>query len=871
MGVRALIAALGSAWGRMPKLWTCRSPHVGRYRPVRALLGLTIAAAVLVGTPAPAQGAAAVIEVDRLSGATRYETAAEIAESYAREVEDRGRPPIDTILLTSGADAHFGCALPAPALSRRHEAPLLLTARSQLSSAVKRFVNEYDIDRAYILGGTDVVSKSVSDELKALNNVDVTRVAGGDCYGTAVEVAKLVGESPGIPGSYRREGRTALVATGEVFADALAAGPLAYRGQHPILLTPRSALHQQASEFLVSSGTRHVIVLGGTAAVSTGVERAIEQLGISVDRLFGADRYATAVRVAEELLGVRAPQVCFSGDEVGLAYGFASPDAITSGPLLGERCAPLLLTGSRELPGAASGFLASDTYVTGDADGDLRITILGGTAAVSRVVESKAANAARLAPILANVSALEGACHFTVTFSEPVWASDAQSADNYRRGSQALSPSLARVDAGAGLSTSKATVVLAGASIPAGSDVATGCTDPLDARERVGVVGGAIRGASDRRTVQRAESSVRSDHVPPSLTVSAPDGGIEMYVEISEPVQAGSFDVTFTRDRVDHVETVYIYQSTTRLQISVPLELDELETDDRIEIPAGAVRDLAGNGNRRKLVVVQRDTTQPRVRYAAVTAPAARQASSVELGGRHSQTSVSGLMRIDALDDGAASGAAGNAWQIRIRFDHGLHANDPPLVTVTESNRRVDVSASPGSALPDLVSHLNRDPRFRELFEADLTGHNLADDATVDETPSWVAFSGGVSTADLSVAWTELVRDCEASDLSIRFDRIAVDADGNGLADFRLDGADAAAGGVQFVSAPDGNPYIVAGSAACDGSAGAASGTLVARLSSATLSKLPTPASLLYVSVGAAYDLRGNPSPGQRISMVLQR
>ena len=58
--------------------------------------------------------------------------------------------------------------------------------------------------------------------------------------------------------------------------------------------------------------------------------------------------------------------------------------------------------------------------------------------------------------------------------------------------------------------------------------------------------------------------------------------------------------------------------------------------------------------------------------------------------------------------------------------------------------------------------------------------------------------------------------------------RIEIDTDGNGVADFAMDGFGSSSSGVQFVAAPDGNEYIVAGSAACDLSSGVASGTLVA-------------------------------------------
>ncbi len=833
---------------------------------MRVLVAMAVAAGAVVLTGSPAQGAAAVISVDRHSGADRYATAVEIAEAYADEIRGRGRPAIDTILITSGADEHFGCALPAPALSRRYEAPLLLTERSDVPNAVERFVEDFDIDRAFILGGTDVVSNDVKDELEDLNNVEVTRVSGSDCYGTAVEVAELVGSSPGEPGTYRREGRTALVATGEVFADALAAGPLAYVGEHPILLTPRSSLDQRVSQFLRSSRTEHVIILGGSAAVSGSVERAIESLGISVDRLFGVDRYATAVSVGEELLGDSRPQSCFAGDEVGLAYGRKSPDAITSGPLLGELCAPLLLTDVRDLPRSTSDYLESDEYATGDADGDLRITIFGGTAAVSRAAENDAVRAARLREISASVRAVEGACHFTVSFSEPVRTSDARRVDNYTLEGLALSTSLARVDAGTGSSTSSATVILSGAARSSTSAVPIGCASPLESRDRVGVDGQSIRGATDRRTVRETNVSVRSDNTRPNLTVTAPDGGLEVLVDISEPVKQSSFDVTFTRDRVDDIITAFVLAGETRFTVFVPYE--ELQQGDRIEIPSGAVEDLAGNRSLREFVTVRRDTVLPRVQSVTVTEPVARSASFVELSGHHNSARISRVLRIEALDDGDAYGAAGNDWEINIEFDAGLSASDPAEITVTPVQQRISVVTSADTGVPDLVDDLNQNLEFSRRFVADLTDHEFADDATISETLRYVAFVGGVSTVDLRLEWTEPVRGCDALDRSLRLDRIEIDTNANGVGDFALDGFGAADNGVEFVEAPDGNEYIVAGSAACDLSPGVASGTLVARLESQIIAELPSLRSRVFVRAGAAYDLRGNPAANQSINAL---
>ena len=40
--------------------------------------------------------------------------------------------------------------------------------------------------------------------------------------------------------------------------------------------------------------------------------------------------------------------------------------------------------------------------------------------------------------------------------------------------------------------------------------------------------------------------------------------------------------------------------------------------------------------------------------------------------------------------------------------------------------------------------------------------------------------------------------------------------DGDGFVEYALDGTGAAAAGVTFVDAPDGNPWVLPGAAACD-------------------------------------------------------
>ncbi|MCY4515691.1 MAG: cell wall-binding repeat-containing protein, partial [Acidimicrobiaceae bacterium] len=136
-------------------------------------------------------------------------------------------------------------------------------------------------------------------------------------YATSVASAGEV-----TPGVLRGLGRTAIVASAEVFADALEAGPFAARGVHPVLLSAPDALPTNVASYLDDAGISHVVVMGGTAALSADVETAIEGLGVGVTRLAGKTRYGTAVKAAQLVTGrcsTADGETCFAASTVGLA------------------------------------------------------------------------------------------------------------------------------------------------------------------------------------------------------------------------------------------------------------------------------------------------------------------------------------------------------------------------------------------------------------------------------------------------------------------------------------------------------------------------------------------------------------------------
>ena len=96
---------------------------------------------------------------------------------------------------------------------------------------------------------------------------------------------------------------------------------------------------------------------------------------MAITRIGGADRYATAVKLAQWL---QSPALegrsCFTTDTVALAVGTNAADAAASAPLLARRCTPLVLTTTDTLPPVTASYLRR----TGE------LLVFGGPAAVNQ-------------------------------------------------------------------------------------------------------------------------------------------------------------------------------------------------------------------------------------------------------------------------------------------------------------------------------------------------------------------------------------------------------------------------------------------------------------------------------------------------------
>lgn len=194
----------------------------------------------------------------RIAGSDRYETSA-LAYRHLRLTA--GLPTIAPEPFVARGD-DFPDALSASPFAYRQVRPILLVRPTEAPGVIRTVFSDFEIRRAYVLGGTRAVGDEVLAELAVASGaatIDATRLAGADRYETSALVAGLSNRPYDFLG----------VTSGRAFPDALVGGVLAGARGGTVLLTPPDALHPAAASVLSEEAAtlQQVRVFGGTAAV----------------------------------------------------------------------------------------------------------------------------------------------------------------------------------------------------------------------------------------------------------------------------------------------------------------------------------------------------------------------------------------------------------------------------------------------------------------------------------------------------------------------------------------------------------------------------------------------------------------------------
>ncbi len=218
-----------------------------------------------------------------------------------------------------------------------------------------------------------VHAEASTNEASAHQSVSISkeRIYGNDRIETSLKISQS---------GWKNGSDIVVIAQGYGYADALCAGPLAKKYNAPIILSKQDGLSDETVSELKRLKASKAFVIGGKASLSDNVESELKNIGISnVERLEGATRYETSVKVAESLGNV---------DSIVVASGNGYADSLSIAPIASKKGIPILLSQKDSLPDVIENYIkkvnVSKSYV------------IGGTSAISDNIKSSLPNAQRI-------------------------------------------------------------------------------------------------------------------------------------------------------------------------------------------------------------------------------------------------------------------------------------------------------------------------------------------------------------------------------------------------------------------------------------------------------------------------------------------
>lgn len=298
---------------------------------------------------------------NRLWGQNRYETATAISKE--------GWTSADYVIVASGEG--YADALCAAPLSKKYNAPIILTESSELNEKAKEEIKRLNAKHVFIIGKYGSVSEEAEKQISALV-ADVKRLGGKDRFETSVIVAKELGSIDKVT-----------VTSGYGFADALSIASIAAQSNMPILLTNKDQLPEVVQSYINDNraAIKNFYAVGGIGVIS---DAAASQMSSNIVRLSGKDRFETNLKIMEYF----KDQLKFDSLYVVQADGptgkeFA--DALSGSALAAKTSSPMILTYntvSEEV----------ENFVKTNSKSGTNFIALGGEGAVPETLVSRLAN-----------------------------------------------------------------------------------------------------------------------------------------------------------------------------------------------------------------------------------------------------------------------------------------------------------------------------------------------------------------------------------------------------------------------------------------------------------------------------------------------
>lgn len=219
------------------------------------------------------------------------------------------------------------------------------------------------------------VNFAFADSTGNQESIPISRLAGGDRYETAVKISQAGWTDNSSPYAVLAAGMN------QNLVDALTSAPLAKLKNAPILLTQGNKLNDKTKSELQRLGATTVYVTSGLGVITQPVIDELKAMNITVTPLGGADRFATALNIANE--------VGFHGKLV-VASASSNADALSIASIAAEQSMPILLAYQDKIPASIAAYLNS---IKSDID---KTYIIGGTGVISSNVENSLTNVQRI-------------------------------------------------------------------------------------------------------------------------------------------------------------------------------------------------------------------------------------------------------------------------------------------------------------------------------------------------------------------------------------------------------------------------------------------------------------------------------------------
>lgn len=197
-------------------------------------------------------------EVQRWSGADRFETSAAISEVSFD-------PGVATAYVASGRV--FTDALSGAPVAGKTDGPVLLVDTDKLPSSITTELQRLKPTKIVVFGGANTITDGVLTQLQALAGTGgVNRWWGPDRFSTSAQI---------VDKAYKPNGGTVFIASGRVFTDALSGAPAAGTLESPVLLVDTDKLPDTVAAQLQRLRPGKIVVLGGPNTISYGVQASL--------------------------------------------------------------------------------------------------------------------------------------------------------------------------------------------------------------------------------------------------------------------------------------------------------------------------------------------------------------------------------------------------------------------------------------------------------------------------------------------------------------------------------------------------------------------------------------------------------------------